>query len=669
MNIQRVFFSLIYFLFVLAFVIGSFLIVVYALGPPKMDNYDYIRIVDQHGDVINDVADKLEQIDDIPSYIVEGITLAEDRHFYDHYGLHLRGIARALMRNIEAQQLKEGASTITQQLARNLYLSHEKTWTRKLKELYYTIRLEMFYSKDEILTAYLNTIYFGHGAYGISEAAQFYFGKEIKHLSLAEATMLIGIPKGPTYYSPYNNIDNATTRQQYILKQLLQAQAITEADYYEAKGETLSFKNEDPLHTTNADFFIDYVWNEAIEQLQLNKNTLLAKNVTIETTLDLPLQRHSEEMIGDKLLQDKELEIGTIALEPETGAIRQMTGGKDYALSSFNRAVQSKRMVGSTFKPLLYYAALEHGFTATTMLQSEPTAFTMGEDVYEPSNYNNYYAHKPISLAQALALSDNIYAVKTHLFLSAEVVVETTKRFGITADLPEVASLALGSASIPLIEMVQAYTVIANGGYETIPYAIEKITTEDGKVLYEKEHTKQAQILDEHKAFLLTHLMTGMFDRRLNGYMEVTGSSMIDQLDHEYAGKSGTTSSDSWMIGFSPQLVMGIWTGYDDNRSMRKTEDKALAKQAWAELMKVAHEKESERLTFLPPEGIVSKIVDVETGLLATDDCKVTRTTYFESGTEPTAYCTDHLPIEQDDQLVQDEEDTTFVKQILNLLP
>src|SRR5699024_8136320 len=380
MNVQRIFFGLIYCLFVLSFIAGSFLIIVYSLGPPEMESKGQVTIVDQNGEIINNTMDTVNNLDDLPTYLVEGIILAEDRHFYNHYGLDLRGIARAFIRNIEARQLKEGASTITQQLARNLYLSHEKTWTRKLKELYYTIRLEMFYSKDDILMTYLNTIYFGHGAYGISEASEFYYGKNPSTLSIAEATMLIGIPKGPTYYSPYNNIDNATNRQHFILDKLLHKKVITEADYYQAKSESLPFKNDEQLQAHNVDYFIDYVWQEATEQLQLKRENLLAKNVTIHTTLDQSLQKKGEEITERDVLNDSELEIGIVSIEQETGAIKQMIGGKSYELSPFNRAVQSKRMVGSTFKPLLYYAALEHGFTATTMLQSEPTAFMMGED-------------------------------------------------------------------------------------------------------------------------------------------------------------------------------------------------------------------------------------------------------------------------------------------------
>lgn len=669
MNLQRIFFSLIYCLFVFSFVIGCSLLIIYSFGPPAIEHTEGVTIVDQNGSVLNNTAQNLRHIDELPDFLVQAVLLAEDRHFYDHFGIDLRGIVRAFIRNIEAGQLKEGASTITQQLARNLYLSHEKTWTRKLKELYYTVRLEMFYSKDEILTTYMNSIYFGHGAYGLNEASQFYFGKNADDLSIAEATMLIGIPKGPTYYSPYNNIENATNRQHLILDQLLRERIITEANFYEAKGESLPFLNDEQLQADNINYFLDHVWQEATEQLHFKKEALLAQNVTIETTLDGELQFNSEAINKQEALMNSDLEIGIISIDQASGAIRQMTGGKNFTFSPFNRAVHAKRMVGSTFKPLLYYAALEHGFTATTMLQSEPTAFMMGEDVYEPSNYNEYYAYKPITLAQALALSDNIYAVKTHLFLSPEVVVEATKQFGITADLPEVASLALGSASIPLIEMVQAYAIIANGGHEVTPYAIEKITSENGRVLYEKERLDLRSILNRRKAFILIQLMSGMFDRRLNGYMEVTGSSIIDQLHHDYAGKSGTTKFDSWMIGFSPKLVTGVWVGFDDNRPLQKGSEKALAKQAWAEIMQLAHEQEREKLTFTIPEGIVSKVIDVETGLLATEDCEITRTTYFEAGTEPTIYCSHDDNLERDEENPEDEDDKPFYKKIIDLFP
>lgn len=668
---QRLFFTLIYSTFFVFFTIGIFLMFVYWLGPPPIDHEAGITIVDRNGEVINDSKPSIVELDEMPDYLIDAIILTEDKNFYHHFGFDFRGIVRAMIRNIEAQQLKEGASTITQQLARNLYLSHEKTWIRKLKESFYTIRLEMFYSKDTILTMYLNTIYFGHGAYGIGEASELFFDKKVNDLTIAEAALLMGIPKGPTYYSPFNDLKNSIERQQFILNRLLQHHAITEAEYYVAKSEELQFADQKEKRDEFAGYFIDFVWQEARDHLGLNKERLLNQNVTIHTTLDKSLQEQLEKALDNDVLKEREIEIGFVSLDPETGAIRQMIGGKNYHNSPFNRAVQAKRMVGSTFKPILYYAALENGFTATTMLQSEPTSFIIEDDVYEPRNYNGYYAYEPITLAQAMALSDNVYAVKTHLFLSPEMVAKTAEKFGITADLPKVPSLALGTASIPLIEMVQAYSMIANGGYDIEYYAIEKIETKEGKVLYEKKRETKKRIFDAKKTFLLTHLMTGMFDRRLNGYMEVTGSSIIDKLPlHEYAGKSGTTSSDSWMIGFSPKLVAGTWIGYDDNRSLQKQEEKTLAKQIWADMMNYAHKDETEKLSFIPPSGIVSKVIDVKTGLLATEFCETSRTTYFEAGTEPTSYCTLHDPHhENDEEVIEVKKDEPFYKHIFDFFP
>src|SRR5690625_3403945 len=268
-----------------------------------------------------------------------------------------------------------------------------------------------------------------------------------------------------------------------------------------------------------------------------------------------------------------------MSIRSEDGAIIGLVGGRSYEDSAFNRATDAQRMVGSAFKPFVYYAALENGFTPTTMLLSEPTTFTLDDgSTYKPSNYNGYYAYKPISLEQAIALSDNIYAVKTNLFLDPSNVIETTRSFGITSELPNVPSLALGSASISLLEMVQAYGVLANNGKEVDAHSITKITDVDGTTIYERKEEEGKQILDPNKTFILNHLMMGMFDRRLNGYMDVTGSSIIDQLTRTYAGKSGTTDTDNWMIGFSPVVTTGVWTGYDENKSIQTPAEKKIAK-------------------------------------------------------------------------------------------
>lgn len=650
------------------FCLGIVLLTSYLLGPPDISTDFMTVLYDGNGEKIENEnnENKYVELDQISPYLIDATILAEDKHFYEHHGFDFRGILRAVIKNIQSSRLKEGASTITQQYARNLYLTHEKTWIRKLKEAFYTIRLEMFYSKDEILTGYLNSIYYGHGAYGIESASHVYFDKSVSDLTIAEAAMLAGIPKGPTYYSPFNNEENAFNRQQFILTLLVDEQIITEADYYTAKQEKLEFAEPHIVASTFAAYFEDVVLKEAQQILHGEEESILTGGYKIYTTLDSDLQRETENSIKKQVDDSSNIEIGVISMEPESGAILSLVGGREYKTSTFNRAIDAKRMVGSSFKPFLYYAALENGYTPTTMLLSEPTSFVLeDEHVYNPSNYNGYYAYKPISLAQAIALSDNIYAVKTNLFLHPKEVIATTRKFGITSDLPNVPSLALGSASISLVEMVNAYGVLANGGNEVEHYTIEKMINQQGKVIYERNETEQKQVLDPNKTFILTHLMTGMFDRRLNGYMEVTGSSIIDKLSHSYAGKSGTTDTDNWMIGFSPSIVTGVWTGYDDNEPIQKMDEKAIAKNVWADAIEAAHDPNDDTIKFHVPKGVVKKIIDPETGLLATTDCDISVAMYFEKGTEPTQYCTDHLPENEDG--TSEEESDDFLKKLFEL--
>lgn len=650
------------------FCLGIVLLTSYLLGPPDISTDFMTVLYDGNGEKIENEnnENKYVELDQISPYLIDATILAEDKHFYEHHGFDFRGILRAVIKNIQSSRLKEGASTITQQYARNLYLTHEKTWIRKLKEAFYTIRLEMFYSKDEILTGYLNSIYYGHGAYGIESASHVYFDKSVSDLTIAEAAMLAGIPKGPTYYSPFNNEENAFNRQQFILTLLVDEQIITEADYYTAKQEKLEFSEPHIVASTFAAYFEDVVLKEAQQILHGEEESILTGGYKIYTTLDSDLQRETENSIKKQVDDSSNIEIGVISMEPESGAILSLVGGREYKTSTFNRAIDAKRMVGSSFKPFLYYAALENGYTPTTMLLSEPTSFVLeDEHVYNPSNYNGYYAYKPISLAQAIALSDNIYAVKTNLFLHPKEVIATTRKFGITSDLPNVPSLALGSASISLVEMVNAYGVLANGGNEVEHYTIEKMINQQGKVIYERNETEEKQVLDPNKTFILTHLMTGMFDRRLNGYMEVTGSSIIDKLSHSYAGKSGTTDTDNWMIGFSPSIVTGVWTGYDNNEPIQKMDEKAIAKNVWADAIEAAHDPNDDTIKFHVPKGVVKKTIDPETGLLATTDCDISVAMYFEKGTEPTQYCTDHLPENEDG--TSEEESDDFLKKLFEL--
>lgn len=649
--------------------VTSIYIISFFLGPPQMINERNTIYYDQDGTIIGEESGIESRywvdIEDMSSDIIQAAIAIEDQNFFEHHGFDLKRIMRATFLNIKSLSLKEGASTLTQQYARNLFLTHEKTWSRKIKEAFYTVRLEMYYSKEEILEGYLNTIYFGHGAYGIEAASQYFFNKSADEVSLAEAAMLVGIPKGPTYYSPLNDLDKATRRQQIILEQLLDQQSISKTEYLNAVNEQLNYVAQQEKQTTIAPYFQDIVLQEAADILQEDSSFIKSKGYHIYTTLNTQFQHQLEQSIHKNMQGNMDLQTGAIALEPNTGAIQALVGGRSYEKSPFNRAVSAKRMAGSVFKPFLYYAALEHRYTASTKLMSKPTIFTLeNNETYQPSNFNNYYAEAPITLAQALALSDNVYAVKTNLFLGAETLVDTARQFGIEGELPAVPSLALGTASVSVNDMVTAYGMLANGGKKIGSYTINQIVDQYGRTVYERKNKKNEQILDPAHTFILTDLMTGMFDRTLDGYMAVTGSTIADQLTHTYAGKSGTTKSDSWMIGYSPTLVTGIWTGYDDNRDMNSAVETAYAKNIWAAFMEAAHEG-SEQQKFAIPPGVVSVRIDPVSGHIATPYCPVSRPMYFKKGTEPTSHCMTHFPFE--DEIIELEKDKGILERLFEL--
>lgn len=647
-------FTLLFFIIgLISIVIISLSVYLYALvlGPPPLTTVQNTIYYSQNetkiGEEMGVVNRYWVDLDEINPDIIDATIQVEDQHFYNHHGFDFKRILSAIAVNISTGSKKEGASTITQQYARNLFLSHEKTWKRKLKEAFYTVRLEAFYSKDELLEGYLNTIYYGHGAYGIEAASQYFFEKENTNLSLAEATLLVGIPNSPSYYSPINHYTHAKKRQRQTLSLLVKGALIDEQTAFLATRENLQINKDLPTTADSiAPYFQDIVLAELETILAKDRELIRTSGYHVYTTLDETHQKTLTKTVAANMQSTSELQVGGMAMDPSTGAITGLIGGKDYQDSPYNRAVQAKRMVGSTFKPFLYYSALTNGYTAATTLLSKPTTFILEDGTsYQPSNYNGYYADQPITLAQALAVSDNIYAVKTNMFLTPERLIESAREFGITSNLAEVPSLALGTASISVKEMVTAYSMLANGGHALQPHTVEKITDTNGKLVYEREKVEEEQILDPQQTFILNQLMTGMFDTNLNGYMRVTGDTIANQLAHTYAGKSGSTMSDSWMIGYSPELTMGIWTGYDDNRPIEKTVEKQAAKQIWATFMEATHRNMSVG-SFDTPAGIVAAYIDPASGELATPYCENSRLMYFVEGTVPKSYCSIHRPEE-----------------------
>ncbi|WP_240376257.1 transglycosylase domain-containing protein [Bacillus piscicola] len=584
------------------------------------------------------------ELDDMAPEIKNAIIAIEDREFYEHFGFDFSRIGSAVAANLQAGAKVQGASTITQQYARNLFLSHDKTWARKIEEAFYALRLESHYSKDKILEGYLNTIYFGHGAYGIEAASRLYFDKSASRLTLAEAALLAGVPKGPSYYSPFSYPERAKERQEIILQAMEKTGAITAEERNEAIKAPLRLEAPGQLADERVGpYFQDHVEKLLEEKYDLDPQIVEKGGLHIYTTLDPDLQETAEKWVRLEIPKDSELQSALVAMDPDSGAVRALVGGKSYEKSTFNRAVHAARPPGSALKPFLYYAALEEGFTPLTAFRSEPTEFEFGEngETYSPGNYGEYYANDFISMGEALAVSDNIFAVKTHLYLGPEALVETTKKAGIEADFSPIPSLALGSQSMRILDLATGYSAIANGGYQVEPQFIEKITDAEGNVLVETEVEKQ-EVFDPKKTYVLTDMMKGVFDVSLESYTSVTGRSVAHLINRPVAGKSGSTDYDSWMAGFTPQLVTAVWAGYDDNRPMNHAEEGQITKRIWAQFMSEGLE-DSLKLSFLKPNGVVEVDIDPETGLLASKECGASRTIAFEKGTEPRRSCTDEL--------------------------
>lgn len=575
--------------------------------------------------------------------IIEATLAIEDRKFYRHYGFDFLRIGSAIIKNIKEGTKAQGASTITQQYARNLFLSHDKTWQRKWNEAIYSLRLEMNYTKDEILEGYLNTIYYGHGAYGIEAAANYYFRKSVDELNTAEISMLVGIPKGPLYYSPINNYDRAKSRQKQVLTAMVNEGFITDLEADAFYNTPLDFEHDIPFNSKSiAPYFQDAVYEVLTDEYGLDPQIIEAGGLQIYTTLDPNMQEKAEKWVHEEL-KDSDLQTALVAINPRNGDIKAMVGGRDYKESPFNRATQARRRPGSTFKPFLYLAALENGFTAATPLTSEETTFVYddGRETYSPSNFGDKYANDFITLAMAIALSDNIYAMKTHFFLGFDQLVDTAKRLGIMSTLSNYPSLALGTKPVGILELTNSYSAFANGGNRVKPRFITKVVDREGNILIEQEPYLEA-VLKPELAYVMTDLMKGMFDLNLSGsHSSVTGRSIIHLIHRPVAGKSGTTNTDSWMIGFTPQLLTGVWIGYDKEQTIQANQGQH-AKRIWAQFTEDAL-KGQLKLPFPKPANVTAVQINPINGRLATEACPIQHTSYFVTGTEPTEYCQDHI--------------------------
>ncbi len=577
---------------------------------------------------------KWVSVDEISDYVKKATITIEDKNFYKHHGFDVLRIMKAMYTNLTSRSYKEGASTITQQFAKNLYLDFDKTWERKIHELWYTIQIETHYSKDDILEGYLNCINYGHAMYGIENASEFYFDKKASELTLAESAMLVGIPKSPSNYSPLINHELAKKRQTYILKTMYEEGVITKDEYNDALNEELKFHGKkDGLDLDTLMYYQDAVMDELKSLGNVIETNLQNGGIRVYTNLDVKAQTSLENSIKSTITDNEEIQASGIMINPEDGSVIGLVGGRDFNKSQFNRALNSKRQVGSIMKPFLYYNALENGFTASTSFLSQETTFTISaNNVYTPKNYNNLYANKAISMASAISFSDNIYAIKTHLFLGSENLIDTAKRVGIKTKLEPIASLPLGTVELNHLEITNAYATLASEGIKHEPYFIKKVTDMAGNILYEHKDTSEV-VLNKSITFILNDLLKGTYDYNMIDYTYPTNISIASLLKHDYAIKSGSTNTDNWIIGFNKNVVTSIWIGYDDNKEMT-TNDFRYSKKIWANAME-EYLVDKEVSWYEIPSNVVGVIVDPITGNLATNESKNKKILYYIKGTEP----------------------------------
>jgi penicillin-binding protein 1A len=550
-------------------------------------------------------------LDRMPPHVIQALLAAEDSRFFAHGGVDVFAIMRAAFSNLRRRAVREGASTITQQLVRGFFLTPERTLGRKIREAILAYRVEKNHTKEEILYLYLNQVYFGHGNYGIEAASRDYFGKGVDQLSLAEAALLAGLPRSPSRNSPYRDFFAATERQRYVLRRMLQEKFINEAAYREALQTPVRLSPSPALNSQIAPYFVEYVRRVIGDRYGFDP--LLQGGLQIYTTLDGDVQLAAQKALREGLNEIRlrvrkksrtppreaqgEVEGALLAMDPRTGMVRALVGGYDFYQSQFNRALQAKRQPGSAFKPIIYSAALEAGYSELSIVPDAPLVFRMAPGKFwRPQNYDNRFVG-PVTLRSALAHSLNSVAVRLAQRVGLERVIQQARKLGIESPMEKNLSLALGSASVSLLEMVRAFGVFAGGGNLAEPLFILKVTDRYGNVLEENEPTTKA-VLSPEIAYVLTDM--------LKNVVQSGTARAAAKLGPNVAGKTGTTSDfrDGWFIGYTPEFVAGVWVGYDDHRPLGDKETGAnTALPIWLNFMSGAGQGNSPA-EFPVPEGI-----------------------------------------------------------------
>ncbi len=617
------------FLFILSFVV-SFAFLVSFSSQKMVDLVQTSNFINPVTSKVYDINGKLIteffqenrtpiSLDQLPNHLISAFIAIEDSNFYQHYGISIRGIIRALIENIKEGRIAQGGSTITQQLAVNTFLTREESLSRKIQDALLALQIERTFTKNEILEMYLNLIYFGHGAHGIASASELYFSKPASELSLAESALIAGIPRRPNYYSPFNNIEASLNRKNVILKRMFNLGYINENEYNQAKEVKIEFNhNRDDLEV--APYFSSYIRTKLLEQYGVNM--VFKGGLKIYTTLDLELQKKAEDAF---LKSNKEGAI--IAIEPQTGHIKAMVGGKNYEESEFNRATQALRQPGSAFKTFVYLTAIEKKLSPSLVLEDAPIVYENG---WSPENYEKEFRGF-VTLREAFEDSINIIGVKLLERVGVRDVILNAQKAGIKSALRPDLSLALGTSEVTPLEMASAYSTIANMGTYVEPISILKIEDHDGKVL-EQNRSISKKVFSEEVCYTLVKLMEGVIQR---------GTGWNAQINRPAAGKTGTTNEciDAWFVGFTPELACAVYVGNDNRETLgNKMTGGVVAAPIWHDFM-ISALQEKPIKDFPKPKNVNEITVCAKTGLLPGKQCEKTINVTFISGTEPQQVC------------------------------
>jgi penicillin-binding protein 1B len=586
----------------------------------------------------------------IPAAVTQTVLAVEDRRFFSHFGVDPVAIARALWVNMTQGAVVQGGSTLTQQLAKNLYYSPQRTMARKLRESVAAIVLEWKYRKEEILESYLNEIYLGQAGsvsiYGVGEAAHRYFGKTLDELSIDEVALVVGLIKGPNTYSPVKNVEHATARRNVVLRRLRDQGLLTEEDWTRAVNR--------PVHVTldqdvspDAPYFVDYLLREVEEGTGIG----IPEGTRIYSTLDYRVQQLATQALQGGLakletsypaLKATELPLqgAAVVLDTKTGHVLAMVGGRNYRASQFNRAVQAQRSAGSLVKPFVYLAAFEAardqgsvGLTPATLLEDEPVTLESGSGPWSPQNFDRQF-HGPVTVRTALEQSLNIPVVKVAQKTGVTPLIAMLRRFGITTPLADNLSVALGSSPVSLLDITSAYAGLANSGVVVRPIAVTNMVRDTGETLWSPALDRR-QAASPQGAYLVTSLLKGVVDRGTGAKARALG------VQGPVAGKTGTTDGyrDAWFVGYTLDIAIGVWVGFDDERPIKLTGSQA-ALPIWSDL--AAQLIPRDQSDFEVPPEIVQREIDPRTGQLATSQCPEKTPEVFIAGTEPTVYCEVH---------------------------